>query len=258
MAGFGGGPWGGGDRRGYSQEGAPARHGSSRRPGLGPSAPVVSRLSRPVCAPVTAAGAAKTGPRVTKRTEVLWHSNPVHESLRPLGPLAIVCPAPSRGALRLRPGPPSPIPRARRSYFWVHGVNVVTPRGGRAAPPPGWSRRRRGRACPRFSSRGPEACVSPSFPLSSPRSALADRTFRQGPIHTHQGPQPDSSPHRPPARPPLTRPCPQQALGAPRALASPGAWRQSRLGGSRCSTPWGGCLRFSGVELVKPHRRESR
>lgn len=210
MAGFGGWPWaGGGDRRGYSQEGAPARHGSSRRPGLGPLAPVVSHLSRPVCAPVTAAGAAKTGPRVTKRTEVLWHSNPVHESLRPLGPLAIVCPAPSRGALRLRPGPPSPIPRARRSYFWVHGVNVVTPRGGRAAPPPGWSR---------LSSRGPEACVSPSFPSSSSRSALADRTFRQGPIHTHQGPQPDSSPHRPPARPPPHPAVPPAGAGGPTSL----------------------------------------
>lgn len=250
---------GGGDRRGYSQEGAPARHGSSRCPGLGPSAPVVSHLSRPVCAPVTAAGAAKTGPRVTKRTEVLWHSNPVHESLRPLGPLAIVCPAPSRGALRLRPGPPSPIPRARRSYFWVHGVNVVTPRGGQAAPPPGWSRRRRGRACPRLSSRGPEACVSPSFPSSSSRSALADRTFRQGPIHTHQGPQPDSSPHRPPARPP---PSPGRAPSRrwgphePWPLQAPGGRAAS---GAPAARPRGvGCLRFSGVELVKPHRRESR
>lgn len=248
---------GGGDRRGYSQEGAPARHGSSQRPGLGPSAPVVSRLSRPVCAPVTAAGVAKTGPRVTKRTEVLWHSNPVHESLRPLGPLAIVCPAPSRGALRLRPGPPSPIPRARRSYFWVHGVNVVTPRGGRAAPPPGWSRRRRGRACPRLSSRGPEACVSPSFPHHPTLRPGGQNIPARPHPYTPGTPARLQSPQAP-GQAPLTWPCPQQALGAPRALASPGAWRQSRLGGSCCSTPWGGCLRFSGVELVKPHRRESR
>lgn len=248
---------GGGDRRGYSQEGAPARHGSSRRPGLGPSAPVVSRLSRPVCAPVTAAGAAKTGPRVTKRTEVLWHSNPVHESLRPLGPLAIVCPAPSRGALRLRPGPPSPIPRARRSYFWVHGVNVVTPRGGRAAPPPGWSRRRRGRACPRLSSRGPEACVSPSFPHHPHAPPWRTEHSGKAPsIHTRD-PSPTPVPTGPRPGPPHLA-VPPAGAGGPTSLGLSRRLEAEPPRGLPLLDPVGRVFVFSGVELVKPHRRESR
>lgn len=62
----------------------------------------------------------------------------------------------------------------------------------------------------------------------------------KAPVHTHRGPRPDCSPHRPPARPPTrTQPRSRQVLESPRAASLPGAWSQSRPGVPAAPLPWG-------------------
>lgn len=148
---------------------------------------------------------------------------------------------------RLAHRPPSP--RARRSYLWVHGVNVVTPHGGRASPPPGWSQHRQRHACPRLPCRGRAQSLAPSFPSSSSRSALGGENIPAKPLSIHTGAPGLTA--VPTGRQPGPPPAPSRVPGRcwsphePLPFLAPGVTAPR---GSRSSSPVGaGCLSFRGV-----------